>query len=124
MSAKAKKIVKKFLDSDVFVNRNLFQDFFHKELKVFWHASSGYREYDYNDYHRLSQSTASFYDSMRCEISHMISEKKEVAARFTVFVKTIENPNEEVPVGYFISIFKLDDEKIVEIHQTSHPSQY
>ncbi|ARN77579.1 hypothetical protein BST97_06005 [Nonlabens spongiae] len=124
MSVKAKKIVKKFLDSDVFVNRNLFQDFFHKELKVFWHASSGYREYDYNDYHRLSQSTASFYDSMRCEISHMISDKNEVAARFTVFVKTIENPNEEVPVGYFISIFKLDDEKIVEIHQTSHPSQY
>jgi len=123
MSAKAKKTVVKFLDSDVFVNTDLFQDFFHKNLKVHWHASSGYREYCYEDYHRLSQSTASFYDSMRSEISHMISEKNEVAARFTVFVKTIENPYEEVPVGYFISIFKLDEDKIIEIHQTSHPSQ-
>jgi hypothetical protein len=53
----------------------------------------------------------------------MISDKKEVAARFTVYVRTNENPREEIPVGYFISIFKLEDDKIIEVHQTSHPSQ-
>ena len=122
MSAAAKKIVQKFLDSDVFVNVEEFDYYIHKDLKMHWHASSGYREFNYDDYYRLCQSTASSYESMRSEVSHMISDKKEVAARFTVYVRTNENPREEIPVGYFISIFKLEDDKIIEVHQSSHPS--
>jgi len=123
MSARTKKIVTNFLDSEVFVQANHFESFFHKDFKMHWHASSGYREFDYEEYQRIAQATAASYESMRTEISHMISEKNEVAARFTVYVRTLENPREEVPVGYFISIFKIEDEKIIEIHQTSHPSQ-
>ncbi|MGB5983365.1 MAG: nuclear transport factor 2 family protein [Nonlabens sp.] len=123
MSATAKKIVRKFLDSDVFVDPNSFAEYMHEELKVHWHASSGYREFNYEDYNRLSKSTASSYESMRTEVSHMISDKNEVAVRFTVYVRTIENPREEIPVGYFISIFQIEDGKIINIHQTSHPSQ-
>lgn len=123
MSATAKKIVKKFLDSDVFVDPNSFAEYMHKDLKVHWHASSGYREFNYEDYNRLSQSTANSYESMRTAVSHMISDKNEVAVRFTVYVTTIENPREEIPVGYFISIFHIEDGKIINIHQTSHPSQ-
>lgn len=123
MSARTKKIVTNFLDSDVFVQANDFESFFHKDFKMHWHASSGYREFNYEEYQRIAQVTAASYESMRTEISHMISDKNEVAARFTVYVRTLENPREEVPVGYFISIFKIEDEKIVEIHQTSHPSQ-
>ena len=123
MSASAKKIVRNFLDSDVFVDPDSFSEFMHRDLKVHWHASSGYREFNYEDYNRLSQSTASSYESMRTEVSHMISDKDEVAARFTVYVRTIENPREEIPIGYFISIFHIEDGKILNIHQTSHPSQ-
>ncbi len=123
MSATAKKIVRNFLDSDVFVDSQLFADFLHKDLKVHWHASSGYREFSYDDYFRISQSTSTSYESMRTTISHMISDKNEVAARFTVYVRTVENPREEIPIGYFVSIFKILDGKIVEIHQSSHPSQ-
>ena len=123
MAASAKKLVQKFLDSDVFVNVKEFDHYIHKNLKMHWHASSGYREFNYDDYYRLCQSTAASYESMRSEVSHMISDKKEVAARFTVYVRTNENPREEIPVGYFISIFKLEDDKIIEVHQSSHPSQ-
>jgi hypothetical protein len=123
MAAAAKKIVQKFLDSDVFVNVEEFDYYIHKDLKMHWHASSGYRVFNYDDYYRLCQSTAASYESMRSEVTHMISDKKEVAARFTVYVRTIENPREEIPVGYFVSIFKLADDKIIEVHQSSHPSQ-
>ncbi|WP_124980402.1 nuclear transport factor 2 family protein [Nonlabens xiamenensis] len=123
MAVSAKKIVKEFLDSDVFVNTYDFEQYLHPELKVHWHASSGFRVFDYDDYHRLCQSTANSYESMRNEISHIFSNKNEVAARFTVYVRTVENPREEIPVGYFISIFKIDDEKIIEVHQTSHPAE-
>jgi hypothetical protein len=123
MSLSAKKIVKGFLDSDVFVNLQEFENYLHKDLKMHWHASSGYREFSFDDYRRLCQSTAASYESMRTDLTHIIAEKKEVAARFTVYVRTNENPREEVSVGYFISIFKIEDDKIKEIHQSSHPSQ-
>ncbi len=123
MSAKAKKVVTAFLDSDVFVKADNFDSFFHRDFKMHWHASSGYRDFDYDEYERITHVTAASYESMRTDISHMISEKEEVAARFTVYVRTLENPREEVPVGYFISIFKIKDDKILEIHQTSHPAE-
>jgi hypothetical protein len=46
-----------------------------------------------------------------------------VAARFTVYVRTNENPREEIPVGDFISIFKLENNQIIEVYQSSHLSQ-
>jgi len=88
-----------------------------------WHASSGYREFNYDDYYRLCQSTASSYESMRSEVTHLIGDKKEVVARFTVYVRTNENPREEIPVGDFISIFKLENNQIIEVYQSSHLSQ-
>ncbi len=123
MAVSAKKVVLNFLESDVFVNAELFDKYMHKDLKINWHASSGFREYNYDDYYRLCQSTASSYESMRTEISHIFNDKKQVAARFTVYVRTNENPREEVPVGYFVSIFIVEDEKIIEVHQSSHPAQ-
>ena len=60
---------------------------------------------------------------MRSEVTHIIGDKKEVAARFTVYVRTNENPREEIPVGDFISIFKLENNQIIEVHQSSHLSQ-
>ena len=123
MSAVAKKIVKGFLDSDVFVNLEEFDNYIHKDLRMHWHASSGYREFNYDDYYRLCQSTASSYESMRSEVTHLIGDKKEVVARFTVYVRTNETPREEIPVGDFISIFKLENNQIIEVYQSSHLSQ-
>ena len=121
-AAAAKKIVKGFLDSDVFVDPKVFGDFMHKDFVMHWHASSGYREFNYKDYLRLTEAVSSSYVSTRSEVSHLIGEKDQVVARFTVFVKTLENPQEEIPVGYFISIFRLSEEKIIEVQQTSHTS--
>ncbi|WP_298952698.1 nuclear transport factor 2 family protein [uncultured Nonlabens sp.] len=122
MSAAAKKIVKGFLDSNVFVDPKEFGKFIHPDFVMHWHASSGYREFDYKDYLRLTEAVSSSYVSTRSEVSHLLSEKDEVVARFTVFVKTLENPQEELPVGYFISIFRLSENKILEVYQTSHNS--
>lgn len=122
MPEQSQDVVKDFLHSDVFVESNGFDTFFNKDLKVYWHASSGYKCFDYNDYRRLSQSTSASYTAMRNDITHLFSEGHRVAARFTVYVKTIENPGEEVVVGYFLSLFEIENNKISTIHQSSHPA--
>lgn len=123
MSAATKKVVRNFLNGEVFTNPDTLDTYLDADFIMKWHASSGYRNFDFKEYHRLCEFTANSYTSLRASISHMISEKEEVAARFTVYVKTIENPTEEVPVGYFISIFKILNGKILEINQSSHPKE-
>ncbi|GAK97547.1 hypothetical protein JCM19294_83 [Nonlabens tegetincola] len=120
----AKKIVQSFLDSQVFVDSSQFPEFFHKDLKVYWHSSSGFNVFDYKSYLDLYKSNTDNYEVMRTDVTHILANNKsEVAARFTLYVRTFENPNEEMPIGYFISIFKVQDDRIIEAHHSSHPSE-
>jgi predicted ester cyclase len=122
MSAASKKVVKSFFESDAFYDDKVFQEIMHPELMVYWHSSTGYNVYNFDSYLELVRSAAKSYESLRYDVTHIISEKDQVVTRFTLYVKTIENPNEEVPVGYFISIWKIMDGQIIECHQTSHPA--
>jgi len=123
MSVAAKKVVHRFLESNVFLKPEELSNYFSEDFVMKWHASSGYRNFDFDEYKRLCEFTASSYTSLRASVSHIISEKDDVVARFTVYVKTIENATEEIPIGYFISIFKVSNGKILEINQSSHPKE-
>lgn len=120
MAISAKKLVLNFLNSDVFLIPEKLSNHFSKDFTMSWHASSGHRIFNYDDYYRLCKYTSSSYTHVRTDVSTMIKEKEKVAAMYTVYVKTIENPNEEIPVGYFISIFEVSNGLITAINQSSH----
>jgi len=122
MSATAKKIVQAFFESESFKKKEVYEDFMHPDLKVYWHSSSGYNVYDFKSYWQLIESASLSYESLRYDVTHILSEKADVAVRFTLYSRTIENPGEEVPIGYFISIWNIVDGKLAECHQTSHPA--
>ncbi|WP_194852645.1 nuclear transport factor 2 family protein [Nonlabens antarcticus] len=122
MSATAKKIVRAFFNSDSFRDKQSFREFVHPDLKLHWHSSSGYNFYDFEGYWKLVESASLSYESLRYDVTHILSEKEEVAVRYTLYSRTIENPSEEVPIGYFISIWKVADGQLIECHQTSHPA--
>lgn len=122
MSAAAKKLVTSFFKSASFKNKEVYEQYIHEDLKVYWHSSTGYNVYDFNSFWELIESASLSYESLHYDVSHILSEKDEVAVRYTLYTKTIENPNEEVPIGYFISIWKVIDGKLAECHQTSHPA--
>ncbi len=120
MAATAKTIVRKFLNSDVFLNPDELRTYFSKDFTMSWHASSGHRSFNFDDYYRLCKFTSSSYTSVYTYIKTIIQEKEKVAAMFTVYVRTIENPGEEIPICYFISIFDISNGLITAIHQSSH----
>ena len=122
MSAKAKKIVQAFFDSASFKKKEVYAEFMHPELEVYWHSSSGYNVYDYKSYWELIECASLSYEGLRYDVTHILSEKDEVAVRYTLYSRTIENPGEEVPIGYFISIWNIIDGKLAICHQTSHPA--
>lgn len=122
MSATAKKLVQSFFKSDAFQDKEVFEEYLHPDLQVYWHSSTGYNVYDFKKYWELVESASLSYESLRYEVSHILSEKEDVAVRYTLYSRTIENPGEEVPIGYFISIWKIKDGKLAICHQTSHPA--
>ncbi len=122
MSAAAKKLVKSFFESDSFKEKDVFKEFIHPDLQVYWHSSTGYNVYNFDSYWQLIESASQSYESIRYDVSHLLSDKNQVTARFTLYTRTIENPGEEVPIGYFISIWEVVDGKLAICHQTSHPA--
>ncbi len=122
MSAAAKKLVMSFFESEAFKKKSVFEQYIHPDLEVYWHSSTGYNVYDFNSYWQLIESASQSYESIRYDVSHILSDKNEVTARYTLYTRTIENPGEEVPIGYFISIWKIIDNKLAVCHQTSHPA--
>ncbi|SCY03009.1 SnoaL-like domain-containing protein [Nonlabens sp. Hel1_33_55] len=122
MSAAAKKLVQSFFESDSFSKKEVYEQFVHPDLEVYWHSSTGYNVYDFASYWELIESASLSYESIRYDVSHILSEKDEVAVRYTLYSRTIENPGEEVPIGYFISIWEVKDGKLATCHQTSYPA--
>ena len=122
MSAAAKKLVTSFFDSASFKKKEVFEKYIHPDLKLHWHSSTGYNVYDFASYWELIESASLSYESLRYDVTHILSDKDEVAVRYTLYTRTIENPGEEVPIGYFISIWKVVDGKLAVCHQTSHPA--
>ena len=60
---------------------------------------------------------------MRGEITHILEDGNNVTIRYTYFVKTIENPNEEVPVAHFMAIWTIKDDLMYRGYQMSQPAE-
>jgi hypothetical protein len=77
---------------------------------------------NYQDVLKMSSEMAKSFYSLRAEISHLLRDKDEVTIRFTYHVRTVENPDEEIPMAHFIAIWKIRDDKLFKGYQISQPA--
>jgi hypothetical protein len=52
-------------------------------------------------------------------ISHIIAEDDLVSVRYSHYVKTIENPREEMLLAHFSTIWQIKDDKLYRGYQMS-----
>lgn len=122
MSSSIKKIVKAFYTSDFYKNPEDVGLYLHPEAELFWNNSSGFNKMNFQDILGLSTEISKSFHSLRAEISHLLRDKDEVSIRFTYHVKTVENPDEEIPMAHFIAIWKIRDDKLYKGYQISQPA--
>lgn len=113
-----RKLVKEFYSSG-FSDADNLKDFLHPEVSVFWNSSTGFHKLDYNGIAETTKQMSEAYANLRTEVSHLLREKDTVTIRFTYFVKTIENPDEELPMAHFIAIWEIKDGKMYKGYQIS-----
>ncbi len=115
-----KDLVLDFYKSDVFLDRNAVSEFLHPEVTVDWNSSKGFIEMSREDILNLTDDLNKSYVRSKIRISHIIEENNLVSVRYSHFVKTIENPREEMLLANFFVIWEIKDNKLFKGFQMSN----
>lgn len=114
-----KDLVLDFYKSDVMLHRDEVKEFLHPELIIEWNSTKGFVQLDYNDVLKLTDELSRAYVRSKIRISHILQDGNLVSVRYSHFVKTIENPREEMLLANFFVIWEIKDNKLYRGYQMS-----
>ena len=115
----AKKIVKDFYKSDVLLDSEKVHSFLHPDVVLEWHSSTGYHKLKHDQIIDLSKELSKAYIRSKARISHILVKGNMVSVRSAHYVKTIENPREEMLLAHFMVIWEIKDDKLHRGYQMS-----
>ena len=118
----AKKIIQDFYKSDAFINPATMEKFLHKNLKIEWNITKGFIKLDKISALELSKQMSVAYISSKINISNIIQKADMVSVRYSHYVKSVENPSEEMLLAHFMAIWKVKDKKLFKAWQMSQLS--
>lgn len=114
-----KEIVKSFYKSDAYINPEIMKEYLHPECILDWNSSIGFIQRDYDEILHLTNEISKAYVRTKARITHIVEEKNIVSVRFDHFVKTIENPREEMFLAHIMVIWEIKDKKLYRGYQIS-----
>jgi len=123
MISVGKKLVSEFYSSDFFNKVQQSEKYLHPEMELFWNAKTGYSHMSREDISKVTAEAAKSFETVRCEITHLLEEGNNVTIRFTFYVATIENPTEEMPIAHFVAIWEIKDGLMYKGYQMSLPAE-
>jgi hypothetical protein len=115
----AKEIVQEFYKSDVMLEADSVSKFLHHDVALEWHSSKGYLKLHHDDIIALSVELSKAYVRSKIRISHIVAEDNTVALRYSHYVKTVENPREEMLLANFMVVWELKANKLYRGYQMS-----
>jgi predicted SnoaL-like aldol condensation-catalyzing enzyme len=116
---KAKELVLDLYKNDVLLHRSEVAQLLHDELIIEWNSSKGFIQMKKEDVLNLSDELSTAYVRSKMRITHIIEEGNMVSVRYSHFVKTIENPREEMLLAHFFVIWEMKDGKLYRGYQMS-----
>ncbi len=121
MSNRAKEIVRGFYRSDILKDKLVLETFFHPEIVLIWNSADGLTIMHYDDLIKFFAEIKRTYDDLRVEVSHLLADDNHVTIRYKYYIRTIENPDEELAIAHFIAIWEIKDDKLYRGYQVSQP---
>jgi len=115
----AKEIVQNFYKSDVILEAETVNQFLHPDVVLEWHSTKGFLTLDHDQIIAISAELSKAYVRSKSRITHLVEEGNTVAIRYSHYVKTIENPREEMLLAHFMVIWEVKDKKLFRGYQMS-----
>lgn len=114
-----KELVLDFYRNDLLLNRSEVNEFLHPDVLIEWNSTKGFIQMNREDVLNLTDELNKAYVRSKIRISHVIEEGNMVSVRYSHFVKTIENPREEMLLANFFVIWEVKDHKLFRGYQMS-----
>lgn len=114
-----KELVLDFYKSDLILHKDEVKEFLHPDLVIEWNSTKGFVMLNYHDVLNLTDDLSKAYIRSKMRITHIIEEGNMVSVRYSHFVKTIENPREEMLLAHFFVIWEIKDGKLYRGYQMS-----
>lgn len=121
MSKSPKQIVSDFHQSNIINDETILEKFLHKDLELIWNSADGLSIMHFKELTAFFLEIRRSYNDLRVEISHLLEDGNHVTIRYKYYVRTIENPDEELGISHFIGIWEVKDEKMYRGHLISQP---
>ncbi len=119
MGLRTKEIVKNFYESNFYKNEDVLRTYLHPEVELTWYGTTGVKKLNLEGIAQISKQLAESYESLRAEVEKVVAKSGNAAIHFTYHVRTIENPEEEMPLAHFIAIWEMKDGKLIKGVQIS-----
>ena len=117
-----KEFVQKFYKSDALINVEILKDFLHPDFILEWDSSKGTLQLNYQDMLDYVGGLSNAYVRSKVRISHILEDGDTVAVRYSHYVKTIENPEEDIFLAIFMIVWQIKDNKLFRGYQMSQIS--
>jgi predicted SnoaL-like aldol condensation-catalyzing enzyme len=118
----SKEIVESFYKSDAFINSEDMKKYLHSDFNLDWNSTKGFIQMNFDAMIKITNELSRAYVRSKVRISHIIEENNLVSVRYSHFVKTIENPREEMLLAHIMVIWEIKDNKLFRGYQMSQPS--
>ena len=118
----SRKLIQDFYKPDAMLDRDVMDRFLHEELVVDWNSTKGFLQMKKADILALSEELQRAYIRSKIRISHIVADGNTVAVRYSHYVKTIENPREDILLAHFFVIWEIKDGQLYRGYQMSQLS--
>ncbi len=115
----AKEIVQEFYKSDALLENETVSKLLHDDVVLEWQSSKGFLKLNRKEIIDLTTELGKAYVRSKARITHILEEGNTVSVRYSHYVKTIENPREEMLLAHFMVIWELKDNKLYRGYQMS-----
>jgi len=116
------EMVKKFYESAGILSKTYCLDVFHKDIQLEWYSSKGHLILEHADLLALSKDLKLSYFSLRAEVHDIMNEGDKAMIRYTYYVRTFENPDEEMILATFFTVWETKEGKLFRGVQMSQLS--
>ena len=115
----AKEIVRDFYESNAFINLELMKSYIHPNICLDWNSSKGFVQMKWDEIEAFTIELSKAYQESTIQIHQIIEEGELVSVRYSHFIRTIENPKEEMLLAHFMVIWELKENKLFRGYQMS-----
>ncbi|WP_309641712.1 nuclear transport factor 2 family protein [Flavobacterium sp.] len=115
----SKKLVQDFYKSDALINSEIMDAYLHPDVVLDWNSSTGLKQLKRQDLLTLAKELSKAYVRSKAKISHILKDGNLIVVRYSHYIKTIENPREEMLLAHFMVIWELQDDKLYRGYQIS-----